>query len=120
MRSLTTSPPTLEELFLRHYRDADAADDGLLDELEADPGGRAMNALTGTGRLVRLALRRDRFVLAAWVVGLTVFLAMTTHMSVTGLPTQQDVVTRDAVHGRATPACACSASPQARASAPTR
>ena len=53
-----------------------------------------MNALTGTGRLVRLALRRDRLVLAAWVVGLTVFLAMTTHMSVQGLPTQQDVVTQ--------------------------
>ena len=52
-----------------------------------------MNVLTGTGRLIRLALRRDRFVLAAWVIGLTVFLAMTTHMSVTGLPTQQDVVT---------------------------
>ena len=52
-----------------------------------------MNALTGTGRLIRLALRRDRFVLAAWVIGLTVFLAMTTHMSATGLPTQQDVVT---------------------------
>jgi ABC-2 type transport system permease protein len=52
-----------------------------------------MNALIGTGRLVRLAVRRDRFVLAAWVIGLTVFLVMTTHMSVTGLPTQQDVVT---------------------------
>jgi ABC-2 type transport system ATP-binding protein len=35
VRSLTTSPPTLEELFMRHYRDADGADDGLLVELEA-------------------------------------------------------------------------------------
>ena len=52
-----------------------------------------MNALIGTGRLVRLALRRDRFVLAAWILGLTVFLVMTTNMSVQGLPTQRDVVT---------------------------
>jgi ABC-2 type transport system permease protein len=52
-----------------------------------------MNALTGTTRLIRLALRRDRFVLTFWVLGLTVFLATTTHMSVTGLPTQADVVT---------------------------
>jgi len=52
-----------------------------------------MNALTGTTSLIRLALRRDRFVLAFWVLGLTVFLATTTHMSVTGLPTQADVVT---------------------------
>ena len=54
-----------------------------------------MNALArscGTARL-RLALRRDRFVLAAWMLGLTAFLAMTTHMSVQGLPTQRDVVT---------------------------
>lgn len=52
-----------------------------------------MNALTGTGRLLRLALRRDRFVLGAWILGLTVFLAATTHMSVVGLPTHRDVVT---------------------------
>lgn len=52
-----------------------------------------MNALTGTTSLLRLALRRDRFVLAFWILGLTVFLATTTHMSVTGLPTRADVVT---------------------------
>ena len=39
-----------------------------------------MTGLTGTGRLVRLALRRDRFVLPAWIVGLAVFLAATTAM----------------------------------------
>ncbi len=59
-----------------------------------------MNALTGTGRLLRLALRRDRVVLGAWILGLTVFLLGTTHMSVVGLPTHHDVVTRDPVHGR--------------------
>jgi ABC-2 type transport system permease protein len=52
-----------------------------------------MNALTGTGKLLRLAVRRDRFVLAAWILGLAVFLAGATHMSVVGLPTQRDVVT---------------------------
>ena len=51
-----------------------------------------MNALAGTGRLLRLALRRDRFVLAFWVLGLTAFLLGTTHMSVVGLPTHHDVV----------------------------
>ena len=39
-----------------------------------------MTGLMGTGRLVRLALRRDRFVLPAWIVGLAVFLAATTAM----------------------------------------
>jgi ABC-2 type transport system permease protein len=53
-----------------------------------------MNALTGTGRLLRLDLRRDRWVLAVWIVALTVFLAGTTHMSVVGLPTHRDVVTQ--------------------------
>ena len=52
-----------------------------------------MNALSGTGRLLRLALRRDRFVLGAWILALTVFLVGTTHMSVVGLPTHRDVVT---------------------------
>jgi ABC-2 type transport system permease protein len=52
-----------------------------------------MSALTGTGRLLRLALRRDRFVLGAWILALTLFLLGTTHMSVVGLPTQRDVVT---------------------------
>jgi ABC-2 type transport system permease protein len=51
-----------------------------------------VSALTGTGRLFRLALRRDRIVLAAWILGLTLFLFGTTHMSVVGLPTPRDVV----------------------------
>jgi len=52
-----------------------------------------MNALSGTGRLLRLALRRDRFVLTAWILALTFFLLGTTHMSTVGLPTHRDVVT---------------------------
>jgi ABC-2 type transport system permease protein len=39
-----------------------------------------MSGFTGTLRLVRLALRRDRFVLPAWILGMTAFLAATTAM----------------------------------------
>ncbi|HZN16844.1 MAG TPA: ABC antibiotics transporter [Micromonosporaceae bacterium] len=39
-----------------------------------------MNGFTGTMRLVRLALRRDRITLPAWVLGMAGFLAATTAM----------------------------------------
>lgn len=39
-----------------------------------------MTAFTGTMRLVRLALRRDRVTLPAWILGMAVFLAATTAM----------------------------------------
>jgi ABC-2 type transport system permease protein len=51
-----------------------------------------MNALTGTDRLIRLALRRDRYVLAAWVLVLTGLTALFTQMAVSNLPTRADVV----------------------------
>ena len=51
-----------------------------------------MNAFTGTTRLLRLALRRDRFVLAAWVLLLSGLLAMFTAMFADSLPTQADVL----------------------------
>ena len=51
-----------------------------------------MNALAGSTRLIRLALRRDRFVLPAWILVLTALMAMFTNMSVNGLPTEQDIV----------------------------
>ena len=35
VRSLTTSPPTLEELFLRHYTDAPVDEDAARDETPA-------------------------------------------------------------------------------------
>ena len=55
-----------------------------------------MNALAGTGKLIGLALRRDRYVLALWIIALAAFMLGTTHMSVTGFPTQHelDVQTR--------------------------
>src|SRR5512139_1435184 len=37
-----------------------------------------MDALTGTARMIRLALRRDRVSLPAWVLGMAGFLAGTT------------------------------------------
>jgi len=39
-----------------------------------------MSGFTGTRRLVRLALRRDRFTLPAWILGMAGFLAATTAM----------------------------------------
>jgi ABC-2 type transport system permease protein len=39
-----------------------------------------MNAFTGTMRLIRLALRRDRITLPAWILGMAAFLAATTAM----------------------------------------
>jgi ABC-2 type transport system permease protein len=51
-----------------------------------------MNALTGTPALIRLALRRDRFTLPAWILGLAGFTAGTTAMSAHGFPTRADLV----------------------------
>ena len=53
-----------------------------------------MSALTGTGRLVLLALRRDRFTLGAWLLVLTVLTAAFTSMAVDGLRTPRDIVTQ--------------------------
>lgn len=39
-----------------------------------------MSGFTGTMRLVRLALRRDRFTLLTWILGMSAFLAVTTAM----------------------------------------
>ncbi len=58
-----------------------------------------MNAFTGTTELLRLALRRDRFVLAAWVLLLSGLLAMFTALFADSLPTQADVLRRP-LHGR--------------------
>lgn len=51
-----------------------------------------MNALTGTGKLIRLALRRDRFVLSAWVAVLAGLLTLWTIGFADSLKTQADVV----------------------------
>ena len=50
-----------------------------------------MTGLTGTVRLTRLALRRDRVTLPAWILGLTVFLGVTTAMFVDSLRTELDI-----------------------------
>ncbi|HEV8165402.1 MAG TPA: ABC antibiotics transporter, partial [Actinomycetota bacterium] len=51
-----------------------------------------MNALAGTGALTRLALRRDRVNLPAWLLGLAGFTAATTAMSASGFPTDDDLL----------------------------
>jgi ABC-2 type transport system permease protein len=51
-----------------------------------------MSALTGTTALLRLALRRDRFVLAGWVVALAVLPALFALAFASDLPTQADVL----------------------------
>ncbi len=51
-----------------------------------------MSGFTGTARLTRLALRRDRVTLPAWLVGMTAFLAATTAMFVHSLATPADAV----------------------------
>lgn len=51
-----------------------------------------MSPLAGTWRLTRLALRRDRVAVPAWLLGLTAFLGMTTAMFVNTLVTRDDLV----------------------------
>jgi ABC-2 type transport system permease protein len=51
-----------------------------------------VNALAGSAALTRLALRRDRVTLPAWVLGLAGFTAAITAMSSTGLRSTADLV----------------------------
>jgi hypothetical protein len=76
VRSLTNQPPTLEELFLRHYTRARRADTrggvemtATLERLDAPPASSGpSHSLVGTGQLTRLALRQDRIILPIWVL----------------------------------------------------
>ena len=51
-----------------------------------------MSGLTGTVRLTRLALRRDRVTLPAWILGLGFFIAATTAMFNKSLADPVDLV----------------------------
>ena len=51
-----------------------------------------MNAFAGTGRMIRLALRRDRFTAPVWVLGLAGFLAATTALWADQLSTVADLI----------------------------
>ena len=55
------------------------------------PGPAAVD-LTGTRRLTRLAVRRDRYTLPAWWAGLGLFVAATTAMFTDSLARQEDLV----------------------------
>ena len=54
-----------------------------------------MSDLTGTVRLVRLALRRDRFVLPAWILGMSALLAATTAMFEDSYSTHPELLVPD-------------------------
>lgn len=56
-----------------------------------------MSGFTGTLRLVRLALRRDRVTLPAWILGLSVFLAATTAMFVDSFTLHDNLVEETAL-----------------------
>ena len=87
VRSLVSQPPTLEELFLRHYKvdgsqPAPTRGGGIgMSTAVAGPRHarpepvRTESAFTGTFGLLRLYLRRDRIVLPLWVLLLSLPLA---------------------------------------------
>jgi ABC-2 type transport system permease protein len=54
-----------------------------------------MSGFTGTLRLVRLALRRDRVTLPAWILGMAAFLAATTAMFDDGYSTHPELLEPD-------------------------
>jgi ABC-2 type transport system permease protein len=56
-----------------------------------------MGALTGTARLTRLALRRDRLTTPVWILGLAAFLGATSAMFVNILLTYEDRVQEAAI-----------------------
>ena len=87
VRSLTSQPPTLEELFLRHYQ----ADRSPPAGRAAAGRGCAMNGFSGTGQLLRLALRRDRVVGTVWVLGLFLFAISQAASMLSLYPTQADL-----------------------------
>src|SRR5512139_556845 len=50
------------------------------------------SSFTGTAALTRLAFRRDRITLPAWVLTLAALLTSFTAMTAQGMPTQRDIV----------------------------
>ena len=70
VRSLTSQPPTLEELFLRHYGD-DLTAEEQADEKAVETGRRGRTPMTGTWVILRHFLRRDRWTLLWWGLGVT-------------------------------------------------
>ena len=51
-----------------------------------------MNALRGTAALTRLALRRDRIALPAWILGMAAFTAATTALWADQLRSMADLI----------------------------
>ena len=71
VRSLVSHPPTLEELFLRHYGDELAHETGARGPPRATSTVIATGAsLTGLAPLTRFAVRRDRVRIVVWVASI--------------------------------------------------
>ena len=92
VRSMISQPPTLEELFLRHY-----AGNG---DTAIETASVAMSSLVGTGALIRLALRRDRLTLPIWIVVLGVMPASIANAYETFYPSAADRAGLTATIGR--------------------
>ena len=94
VRDLVSQPPTLEELFLRHYdvetgdslARAGSADRGSAGESERPP---VVNVLAGTWALVRLALRRDRLILPVCIAVFVIVVASSTKATVALYPSER-------------------------------
>ena len=80
--SLRSSPPTLEEMFLRHYGD----------DLARGPATRGVvNDLVGTGSLTHLIARRDRVRIVVWVLAIAGLVYITAASTIGLYPTQADL-----------------------------
>ena len=82
VRSLVSQPPTLEELFLRHYNTAESKGLSVMSTATLDrspsgagPAPRRDSNFSGTLGMLRLYVRRDRVSLPLWVLLLSVPLA---------------------------------------------
>ena len=80
LRTLVSTPPTLEELFLRHYGDEPLG--------ERRAGRGAVNHLAGALLLVRDIVRRDRLRLVLWIAGIVALVVVTVGSTKGLYPTQ--------------------------------
>lgn len=67
-----------------------------------------MSGFTGTMRLVRLALRRDRITLPAWILGMAAFIAVTTGLFDDNYAKHPGLLGWIPESRSRTPACGCS------------
>ena len=100
IRTLTSQPPTLEELFLRHYGD----------DVTEPEDGRPGRPRDGAGTFLRTFLRRDRWMILWCVLGTTV-LYWSQAVSIDGLYADQAAFDRAAASMESNPAFIAMAGP---------